>query len=183
MNANTDKLFIVTGGPSAGKTSLLSAAAASGLSIWPEAGRAIIQSQLAIGGQGLPWADAALYAELMLDRDMQVHEAATARGDTCLCDRGVPDIVGYARLAGIARTEHFQRAAGLMRYNPTVFIAPPWRDIYAQDAERKQDWAEAVRTYETLAETYTGLGYRLAELPLADIPTRLAFVMETIGHE
>lgn len=182
MPKNADKLFILTGGPGAGKTSLIAAAAEHGLRTTPEAGRAIIQSQLAIGGAALPWTDPALYAELMLDRDMQVYEVALASGETCLCDRGVPDLVGYARLMGLDRSEHFRRAAEIMRYNSTVFIAPPWRAIYAQDTERKQDWAEAVRTYETLADSYVSLGYHLVELPSADIATRLDFVLDRIGH-
>lgn len=177
-----EKLFIVTGGPGAGKTSLLEAAAKAGQRVWPEAGRAIIQAQLAIGGRALPWADRALYAELMLDRDMQVHHAASTHGEVAFCDRGVPDVLGYARLCGLTEIAHLRKAAELFRYNGTVFIAPPWREIYAQDAERKQDWAEAVATFEMLANTYRQLGYRLAELPKVDVASRLEFVMETINH-
>lgn len=177
-----EKLFVVTGGPGAGKTTLLAATASAGYRTWPEAGRAIIQSQLAIGGRALPWADQALYAELMLDRDTQVHAAALATGEICLCDRGVPDLLGYAHRIGLTDIDHMQRAASLYRYNRTVFIAPPWRRIYAQDAERKQDWAEAVATFDALARVYQDLGYRLAELPKTDITSRLEFVVETIAN-
>jgi predicted ATPase len=180
MNLTGEKLFVVTGGPGAGKTTLLAAAAVAGYSTWPEAGRAIIQSQLAIGGRALPWADRALYAELMLDRDMQVHAAASASGQIALCDRGVPDLLGYARRCGLNKVAHIRKAVELFRYNHTVFIAPPWREIYAQDTERKQDWAEAVATFEALASVYEELGYCLAELPKVDVAGRLEFVVETI---
>lgn len=177
-----NRLFIFTGGPGSGKTTLLAAAAASGLNVGQEAGRAIIQSQLAIGGPALPWADQALYSELMLDRDIQTHAAASASGAITLCDRGVPDIIGYRRLCGLPVAAHAAKAAELYRYNAAVFFAPPWREIYVTDAERKQDWAEAVRTFETLRDVYAELGYRIVELPKAPVAERLRFVMDVIAR-
>ncbi|UXN72601.1 AAA family ATPase [Devosia sp. A8/3-2] len=177
--ANT--IFVLTGGPGSGKTTLLAAAAAAGIAVGQEAGRAIIQSQLRIGGRALPRADRVLYGELMLDRDIQTYEAAIARGGITLCDRGVGDLIGYARMEGLAEAEHFRRAADLYPCNNTVFFAPPRREIYANDAERKQDWAEAVHTFETIRDVYVELGYRIVKLPKAGVVERLAFVMETIA--
>jgi predicted ATPase len=177
-----NRLFIVTGGPGSGKTTLLAAAAASGLSVGQEAGRAIIQSQLAIDGPALPWADRALYSELMLDRDIQTHAAAVAGGAVTLCDRGVPDIIGYRRLCGLPAADHVAKAASVYRYNAAVFFAPPCSEIYVNDAERKQDWNEAVRTFETLRDVYVELGYRIVELPKASVAERLAFVMDVIAN-
>ena len=182
MTNPANDIFVLTGGPGSGKTTLLAAAAAAGIAVGQEAGRAIIQSQMRIGGRALPWADRALYGELMLDRDIQTYEAAIARGGVTLCDRGVVDLIGYARLEGFAEIEHFRRAAELYPCNNTVFFAPPWRDIYANDAERKQDWAEAVHTFETIRDVYVELGYRIAELPKVSVAERLAFVMETIAN-
>jgi predicted ATPase len=33
-----------------------------------------------------------------------------------------------------------------------VFVAPPWAEIFAQDAERKHDFVEAVRTHSTVTD-------------------------------
>ncbi|TIV93045.1 MAG: ATPase, partial [Mesorhizobium sp.] len=52
-----DHLFVVTGGPGSGKTSLIEALALKGIQHMPEAGRAIIQDQVRIKGNALPWAD------------------------------------------------------------------------------------------------------------------------------
>lgn len=181
MTNPADTIFVLTGGPGSGKTTLLAAAAAAGIAVGQEAGRAIIQSQTRIGGRALPWADRALYGELMLDRDIQTYEAALARGGITLCDRGVGDLIGYARMEGFTEVEHFRRAAELYPCNNTVFFAPPWHEIYANDAERKQNWTEAVRTFETIRDVYVELGYRIIELPKAGVAERLAFVMETIA--
>ena len=59
-------------------------------------------------------------------------------------------------------------------------IAPPWPEIYANDKERKQDFAEAIRSYELCAEAYTHFGYELVELPKASVDARAAFVLERV---
>ncbi|MET0248503.1 MAG: AAA family ATPase [Sphingobium sp.] len=57
-----------------------------------------------------------------------------------------------------------------------MFIAPPWREIFATDTERKQDFAEAQATHDAMVEVYTALGYTLVPLPLTPVPERLALV-------
>lgn len=176
-----ERLFVVTGGPGSGKSTLLEAAAEIGYRTVPESGRAIIKLQSAIGGRALHYVDSAVYAELMLDRDMQNHQFHAGTGKVTLFDRGVVDLVGYARLTGIEEAEHFRRAGELFRYNRKVFLAPPWRDIYVRDAQRQQDWGEAVHTYECIADAYAELGYDLVELPLAPLAERLAFLEDEIA--
>lgn len=178
---DADHLFVVTGGPGAGKTTLLEAARKAGLATVPESGRAILRLQEAIGGRGLHHVDPALYAELMLDRDMRNHEAYARTDTITLFDRGVTDLVGYARLTGIEETDHIHRAAQLFRYNRKVFLAPPWRDIYVRDALRRQDWTEVVQTFDCIAGAYDDLGYDLVELPLVSVADRLAFLQEEIA--
>src|SRR3546814_13734410 len=39
--------------------------------------------------------------------------------------------------------------------------SPTWREIFAADAERKQDFAEAQATYQAMVAVYSGLGYEL----------------------
>lgn len=177
----TDHLFVITGGPGSGKSSLIAALAAQGIATMPEAGRAIIQDQVAIGGDALPWGDRAAFAERMLERELRAHcEALELPGPVAL-DRGVPDVAGYLRLCGLPVPGHVARAAAAFRYNPAVFIAPHWPAIYAQDAERKQDEAEAAATHAMMARVYAELGYTLIPLPLAGVAERVRFVRERIG--
>nr|WP_306222859.1 AAA family ATPase [Bosea sp. REN20] len=180
MPDETDRLIVITGGPGAGKTSLIEALAAGGHAVRPEAGRAIIRDQQAIGGRGLPWVDPALFAGLMLAADMHGHAEAAAAGERVFFDRGIPDIAGYLALCGLPIPEHVERAAQSLRYNRMVFIAPPWREIFSQDAERKQDFAEAGRTYAAMAATYPRYGYALVELPRASVAERVSFLLDRL---
>jgi predicted ATPase len=76
---NFDRFFVITGGPGSGKSTLIDALAQRGLGAMPEAGRAIIQDQLAIGGEALPWSDRRAFAELMLGWEMRSYRAALAQ--------------------------------------------------------------------------------------------------------
>lgn len=170
------RLVVITGGPGSGKTTLIEALASAGHAVMPEAGRQVIRAQLSAGGQGLPWADRSLFAELMLAQDLRSHAAGLARPGLVFFDRGIPDIAGYLALCGLPIPETVERAARTCRYHRTVFIAPPWPEIFTQDAERKQDPAEAQRTYEAMVATYPRYGYDLLELPQAEVAERVAFV-------
>ena len=182
MTHHADNLFIVTGAPGAGKTTLLAAAAAAGLTIGQEAARAVIQAQAAIDGPAVQWREPAMFAELMLDRDVQSWQALRAASGPVLCDRGIPDLVAYARMLKLTDAAHLVRATMLYRYNATVFFAPPWREIYADDAERIEGWEHAQRIYEPMRDVYEELGYRIVELPKAPVAERLAFVKDVIAH-
>lgn len=175
-----DHMFVVTGGPGSGKSSLIDALSRRGLHTMPEAGRAIIRDQVGIGGTALPWADRTLFAELMLGWELRSWHEAAAGGAPVLMDRGIPDVLGYLTLCGLPVPAHVEAAARTHHYNRRVFLAPHWDAIFTQDAERRQDRQEAEATGRIMAETYTRLGYRIIELPLAGIEARADFVADRL---
>ncbi|AYZ65961.1 ATPase [Burkholderia multivorans] len=174
------RFFVVTGGPGSGKSTLIDALERAGFARSQEAGRGVIQDQMAVDGPALPWRDRSAFAELMLGWEMRSHHLARKARGPVFFDRGVPDVIGYLRLSGLAVPAHAEAAARRFRYHRRVFIAPPWPDIYAQDAERRQDFAEAVRTYEAMVECYASYGYRLIELPRASVTVRVRFVLDAL---
>jgi predicted ATPase len=173
-----DRFFVITGGPGSGKTSLI--AALDGMHRVPEAGRAIIQEEVARGGSALPWKDPLAFAEKMLARDIAAWEAAQRLEGPVIFDRGIPDVMGYLKWSALPVPSHLAQAAAERRYNRQVFLAPPWPEIFTQDAERKQTLAEAEATCRIMREVYTGLGYELVELPFAPAVERAAFVRTAI---
>ena len=177
MNDPETRFFVLTGGPGSGKTTLAEALHRSGFSRVTEAGRAVIREQVAAGGRALPWCDPARFAAAMLRRDVRSYRLARLSAGPVFFDRGVVDTIGYLRLSGRPVPPSFARAAGVCRYHPRVFLAPPWEAIYAPDSERKQDFAEAVRTYDAIAGTYRDFGYELVTLPCVSVERRVSFVL------
>lgn len=174
MNS-TGKLIILTGGPGSGKSTLIDALAAEGVHAMPESGRAIIQEEVATGGNAIPWADRLAFAERMFQQDVRSWQAAQELRGPVIFDRGIPDVVGYLNLVGLDVPDHIEHAARTLRYAPRVFVAPHWPAIYANDGERKQTIEEAEATCRAVTNVYKRLGYEIILLPLAPVPERVAF--------
>jgi predicted ATPase len=147
----------------------------------PEAGRAIIQDQLAIGGAALPWANKTAFAELMLCWDLRSYREAQPLQGPVLFDKGIPDVMGYLLLSKLPVPAHIEKAADTFRYNNRVFLAPPWPEIFTQDNERKQNEEEAIATYNMMKEVYTHLGYQICQLPKTTVQERVQFMLANIA--
>src|SRR5580692_5406506 len=104
-----DRLFVITGGPGSGKSTLIEALAGRGIKTMTEAGRAIIQDQVTIGGEALPWSDRSAFAELMLSWEMRSYGSALELSGPVVFDRGAPDVLGYLRLTGLPIPSHVER--------------------------------------------------------------------------
>jgi predicted ATPase len=178
MPNSIDNLIIITGGPGSGKSTLIAALATAGFDTAPEAGRALIRQQVRIGGDA--HLDPNRFAELALSWDMRSYEWALTRTGPVFFDHGVPGAPAHFRMAGRPVPAHVEAAVSACRYRKLVFVAPAWREIYRNDAERRQTWDEALVVHRTVRETYPRSGYQLRELPRADIRTRMDFVRRSL---
>jgi predicted ATPase len=97
------------------------------------------------------------------------------------CDRGIPDTLGYLRLIGLEDL-HAAAASRSYQYARTVFVAPPWHAIYVTDKERKQSFAEAIKTYDLVVRVYEELGYRNVELPQSTVEERADSILQNLGQ-
>jgi predicted ATPase len=170
-------LIVLSGAPGAGKTTTLHEIARLGFACAPEVAREIIREQVNSGGQALPWGDREAYTELMLLRSIESYLEHAKASAPIFFDRGIPDTLGYARLIGIQNDGPIRDACLQYRYAPTVFVAPAWREIYQTDSERKQDFAEAEKTFTVICETYRDCGYEVVVLPKTSPAERAKFIL------
>jgi predicted ATPase len=175
------RLVIISGCSGGGKSTLLAELARRGHAVCEEAGRQVVKEQLHIGGDGLPWADAAKFIELTVSRSMHNMISAARTGRTTFFDRGIIDQVAGSEHAGIPVPEHLPRAALRFLCHRLVFLAPPWPEIFRNDAERRHSFEDAAAAYAPLVAAYRSYGYETVELPKVTAEARAAFILERLG--
>ena len=168
---------VLTGAPGAGKTTLLGAAAAVGIATSPEVARVLLQQP---GGMALREADPLGFAEAMLEAHVREFERHQGQPGPVLFDRGFPVVVGFLDVSGLPVPGSVDAACRRLRYTGPILRAPAWADIYQQDAERIQDWQQAVASDEAVTSAWRRYGYEVIDLPLVGVMERLGFLQERL---
>jgi predicted ATPase len=104
MCLHNPNLFVISGGPGSGKTTVLLELAKLGFRHATEVARQIIREQIRAGGTALPWDDREAYTDLMLRRSIESFREHTPALRPMFSDRGIPDTLCYARLIGLRET-------------------------------------------------------------------------------
>jgi predicted ATPase len=170
--------FVMTGGPGAGKTTVLEALAMRGFACVPDSARAIIRQRK---GAGLsPRPAPAQFGREMLEADMAQYRETPVHRDPVFFERGVCDALGFL---AVHRAISGAEAAARVKefpYNEVVFLLPPWEEIYTVDTERDQSFSEAVAVCESVRQWYTRWGYQLLEVPKGNVEERVNFILRTV---
>lgn len=169
---------VLTGGPGAGKSTLLETMRGKDVRVFPEAARAILQSP---DGMVMRAERPMDFAVAMLDADLAAWHAADS--GLCLYDRGFPDVAGFLEAEGLPVPAILDRICYENRYCGPIFRAVPWLEIYATDAERTQDWDQAVASDEAVTSAWKRYGYELVDLPQVPVNQRADFVMRRVAGE
>jgi predicted ATPase len=178
-NSNMPK-YIITGGPGAGKTSLLAGLRQLQYPCYAEASRQLIIEEKEQGSGCLPWLDLPCFARKALRRMAATFEEADGTGPIFF-DRGIPDIIAYLTAAGLPVEDVYLAALAKYRYASTVFLLPPWPEIYVGDNERWQTFAEAAFLGEHIRKVYQQAGYYIVVLPLCSVQERITFIQNTLS--
>ncbi|KXH81136.1 AAA family ATPase [Chryseobacterium kwangjuense] len=180
----SDQFFVITGGPGAGKTTLLDELGRNGFLTVDEDARRIIKEQLMINGEGLPWQNKEYYARLMFEASVHTYQKIKDKAAVGMVffDRGLLDTICYMNMENIPVSKEKEEKIREIIYNKNVFILPPWKEIYENDTERKQDWDEAVFTFQEMKKTYLRYGYEVIEVPKGSVQDRCTFVLENINR-
>ena len=148
MYPSASNLHILTGAPGFGKTAIL-ARLKDELSCVEEPAREVLAKQRASGGSGTWDKNPSLFAHLLLQRSIENYQMALGSGQKAVFDRGIPDCVVYAALAGTDPTPSLT-AIDMYRYHPHVLFLEPGSYIYTTDDER------VMSIDETLSARHSG---------------------------
>ncbi|WP_417813828.1 AAA family ATPase [Thalassospira alkalitolerans] len=171
-------LVVITGGPGAGKTTLINHLHERGYDISRDVTHAVIAEQKERGGNALPWADNDAFAGLMTRGAIRAWQHGMEQDPrTVFCDRGLPDTLAHREISALPDDSGLKRAIETYRYRRTVFILPPWAEIHKNDPNRSQSFAEAVKTYVVLYRTYLQCGYEPIEIRKGPVEQRAAQIL------
>jgi len=176
------KRVVITGGPGSGKTALINLMEKEGHSVMHEVSREIIKQAKKKGIDQLFLENPMLFSEMLLEGRIEQYKA----GEKCdskvlFYDRGIPDVTAYLDFAETSYPEVFSEKCQNHRYD-TVFVLPPWEDIYEQDDERYESFEQAEKIFHFLKKGYEDYGYITHEVPVGTIKQRVDYILETIKN-
>ena len=171
----SDRFVVLSGCSGGGKSTLLAELGRRGYSVVEEPGRRIVQEEQAVGGTALPWIDPRAFIDRAITMALADREAMAGEPGWVFFDRGLLDaasaleeMTGEPVLAEYARRHPDHR---------TIFLTPPWPEIYETDAERQHDFAQAEREYVRLLRDYRRAGYEVLEVPKLPVAQRADFIL------
>jgi predicted ATPase len=173
-----NRFVVISGCSSGGKSTLLAELGRRGYAVVDEPGRRIVKDELASDGLALPWVDQTAFLRRAIAVALADRASAITSDGWVFFDRGLIDAAaGLQHLTGEPLLEKLGQAH---RYDRRVFLAPPWPEIYVQDAERHHGLEAAISEYSRLLEVYPSLGYEVSILPKASVAQRADFVLDLL---
>src|SRR5262245_16725040 len=171
--------FVLTGGPWAGKTTVLEALAARGYQYVPESARALIRQRLAAGLSPRPPLEQ--FGRDILRMDITRYRDTPVIDAPVFFDRSIVDAVSMLAEHGALSGTEAEAQISAYRYKPVVFLLPPWQEIYRQDSERDPTFPEAIQICASVAQWYARWQYQTVEVPRAGVEERVEFILRTVN--
>lgn len=175
------EIIVIIGGPGTGKTTIIEGLIADGYCCYPEISREVTMEAKKQGIEQLFLENPLLFSELLLEgRKKQFQKALQETENIVFLDRGIPDVLAYMHYIGDSYPAFFDQACKEHRYN-SIFVLPPWQDIYVSDDERYENYEQAVLIHKHLLETYEKYGYSIVEVPRDTVENRVNFVLNHLS--
>ena len=170
--------IIITGGPGCGKSEagkMLSLLGYGYLAETPELliKREQVKEILNPGYQGnLPWNNLPAFEDYVI-AEQKAREAKYVKdnpGQDAFLDRSLIDPIAYCHIAGIPVPDGLMEAIEKAGYHKTMFM-PDQHKCYQNSLVRREGQDEAIRLQNELRDVYSGLGYKIVNVPdFAQIP-------------
>src|SRR3989344_138997 len=170
------KKYVLTGGPSAGKSSILIGLEFSGESVVNEVATDYIRYMQA-QFKPEPWTESNfqnMILKLQLLRECKISENL----ERIFLDRGIPDGLAYEKEG----TENYQiilDIAKKTRYDQ-IFVVKPL-EFTRTTQVRRENRGEALELCQKMDEVYKGLGYTPLKIEAGPLEERIKFIFEHLN--
>lgn len=169
--------YVITGGPSSGKTTLAGELAKLGYKTYPEAVRILIDRELAKGRELEE-----IQGTIKLQKDILAiqleNEKNAPKDEFVFFDRAIPDGLAYTRFNGL-KEDIFKGVEFRGRYRKIFFCQ---QLPFIKDYARIEDSECAKRLSQTIHQTYSDLSYEIIDLKAEPTPAnRIKTIIRELG--
>ena len=170
--------YVITGGPSSGKTTTVNELSKLGFHTVPEAARLLIDREMD-NGKTLEQirVDELEFQVRVLEMKIEI-EGKAPKDKTVFLDRAIPDSIAYYEFWG-SDSKELEELCKERRYNKIFFLEQlPYKNDYA----RVEDEETANRISELLFKAYANLGYEVIRVPAMSIEDRTEFILSHVEN-
>lgn len=180
---------VITGAPGTGKTSIINGLEGQGHQCFHEIIRDMTLKAKKEGtseafvSNPLVFVDDALQfnKDLLYGRAKHYKSSLGLKVPVSFFDRGIPDVLAYMDFFDQSYDHEFIDVAKNHRYD-SIFVVPPWKEIYVSDNERLETFDEAEQIHNALMNTYTRFGYSPVLVPKDPVEERVSFILDHLNH-
>ena len=161
------KKYIITGGPSTGKTTTLESLARQGYETVDESARIIIDAEEAKHKANpsytpiLPKTHLEEFQNLIYP--LQLNLEANIQSKQSFLDRSLVDPIAYRELGGLKISESYHDTIKIANYFRVFFLEQ--LPFYENDSARWEDKIQGTIIHNKIYEVYTRMGYEVIKVP------------------
>lgn len=169
--------YVLTGGPCAGKTTLIEALEAKGYKVMPEAARVHIEAGFAQGKtiEEIRADEVEFQREIL--RLKVAQEKKLSAEDKIFFDRGMHDSAAYLELHGVKDDPELMAAVAGTGYKKVFLL-----DIisYEADGVRTETPEQAQEIHKRLGKAYSDAGQLVERVPVLPVEERLEYILQRL---
>jgi len=167
------KIFVITGGPGTGKTSVIDELRGRGFRVLVEAAREISISDERFIGKSVLEADKKDFQDAIFE--LQKEKLSELKNDEIVfSDRGLGDTLAYYKINGLEIPGGNLEFAERFRYDG-IFVLD-FLDFYETDELRQESKEEQERVHNEIIREYEKLGYEVVIVPFMSVEKRVEFI-------
>lgn len=173
-------LYVISGGPSTGKTATIQDIKERGYKVLPEAARIVSLTDKRFIGKTIKEINANQLSQFQKAIfDFQKEELSKLNGEKPIfLDRGLGDTLTYYRVNNLKIPEDELEYAKKVRYT-RIFILD-FLDFYKKDELRTESKEEQEKIQKEIIKMYKELGYKSIIVPFMSIKERTDFILKKI---